>query len=465
MIFGNRVPVIGEISVTLGKGVALAAIRPFRGLCYDVSVAPDLSSVVSAPYDIITPEAQRGYYERSPFNVIRLELGVEHPDDSATENRYTRAARQLAEWKAREVLTPDEQPAFYLYEEGFPDADRPVARRSIFAAVRLANWDEGIVLPHEYTLPKARADRLQLLEATRTQLSPLLAMYDDPGSIRALQARVAATLPDRAFTLAEGAVSAAATTHRLWKIADEASCRELMAAFSELQIYIADGHHRYETALAHRDRQRALGAGPEAPSEYVLMSLVETSDPGLILLPTHRLLKGLTELNPRQILRGLGEAFEVERRAISPDLDTALADLQPTADGIAFTALGLEAGYAHQLRARPSLDLASLLPDVPLALRKVDTLVLQRVILEGILGLDRHEAEAGERIQYTRDPREAIRAYESGEAQLIFFLKPTPIAQIREVTRAGARMPQKTTYFYPKPVTGLIFFDQTLPWS
>ena len=442
----------------------MAAIRPFHGLRYDDEVVGDLSTVVSAPYDIITPEAQRGYYERSPHNVIRLELGVERADDSATDNRYTRAARQLTDWKGQGILRRDDRSSFYLYEEEFTHANIVVVRRSLFAPVRLARWEEGVVLPHEYTLPKARADRLSLIETTGTQLSPILAMYDDPGVVHGIQSQVAARRPDVAFTLADGAVSAAATTHRLWQIADSAVLDELTRAFADRQIYIADGHHRYETALTYREQQRARGAGPDAPSEYVLMALVETGDPGLILLPTHRLVRGLATFEPSQILSRLGEVFDVERRPLPANLEADLADLQPAGTGIAFIALGLEPGYAHHLQLRSGHRLEKLLADVPTSLQAVDTLVLQRAVLEDVLGLARDEAEAGERIQYTRDPREAIRAYQTGEAQLAFFLKPTPIAQIRDVTRAGARMPQKTTYFYPKPVTGLVFFDHTVAW-
>lgn len=442
----------------------MATIRPFHGLRYNVEVVGDLSRVVSAPYDIITPDAQRDYYDRSRYNVIRLELGVESADDSPADNRYTRAARQLIEWKEQGILRGEARPSFYVYEEEFTHADATVIRRSIFAPVRLARWEEGVVLPHEYTLPKARADRLSLIEATGTQLSPILAMYDDPGSVHAIQSAIVARPPDVAFTLPAGAVSAAAETHRLWQIADGAALDGLARAFAESQLYIADGHHRYETALTYRDQQRARGAGPEAPSEYVLMALVETGDPGLLLLPTHRLVRGLAEFDPRQFLSRLDEFFTIERRALPADLEADLADLQPTAAGIAFTVLGIEPGFAHHLQLRPGRQLDAFLADVPPAARRVDTQVLQRAVLESALGLGRHEAEAGERIQYTRDPREAVRAFQQGEAQLAFFLKPTPIAQIRDVTRAGARMPQKTTYFYPKPVTGLVFFDHALAW-
>lgn len=442
----------------------MAIIRPFHGLRYNPDLVPDLATAVSAPYDIIDAKAQHAYYERSPYNVIRLELGIEYPSDSAADNRYTRAARQLAEWKRGQVLRSEEQPALYLYEEAFTHKGQTVTRRSLLAPVRLAHWDEGIVLPHEHTLPKAKADRLHLLTTTHTQFSPILAMYDDPGAVGPLLDAVAATPPISAFTLTDQSVAAAAETHRLWAITDRSRIDQLVTTFGPLQLYIADGHHRYETALAYRDQQRAAGAATEAPSEYVLMALIETEDPGLILRPTHRMLRDLGPLDRSAILAKIAEHFLIERRPATPSLEAALNQAQaaPSSSSPVFTILGLQDGWLHRLMPRPDISLAAALPDVPRALRAVDTVVLQRLILESALGLAPQEAEAGERIQYTRDPAEAIRAFTSGSAQLVFFLAPTPIAQIREATRAGARMPQKTTYFYPKPVTGLVFYDHTI---
>lgn len=442
----------------------MAIIRSFSGLRYNPDLVPDLAVAVSAPYDIIDPSAQRAYYERCPYNVIRLELGIERPGDSTTENRYTRAAQQLAEWKRQGVLRGESLPALYVYEEEFAHEGRRVARRSLLALVRLANWDEGVVLPHEQTLPRAKADRLQLLSATGTQFSPILAMYDDPGSIRPRLDAVTAAPPISAFTLEGQSVAAAADRHRLWAITDPALIGQLSAAFAPLQIYIADGHHRYETALAYRDQQRQIGTGPQAPSEYVLMALIETDDPGLILRPTHRMLRDLGSLDRSAILARIAENFLIERRPATPSLDEAVgrAQAMPTSGSPAFTVLGLEEGWLHRLVLRPDIALATALSDVPKALRSVDTLILQRLIFEAVFGLAPREAEAGERIRYTRDPAEAIRAFATGDAQLVFFLAPTPIAQIREATRAGARMPQKTTYFYPKPVTGLVFYDHAL---
>ncbi len=437
----------------------MAEIRPFRGVRYDPAVTGDLAAVVSAPYDIISPEAQAAYYARSRYNVISLELGSQLVTDDQIDNRYTRASATYRRWKEDRALKSDPLAGFYLYEEEFDDRGERFVRRSLFAPVRLADWDEKVVLPHEFTMPGPKVDRLNLLNLTHAQFSPLLAMYDEPGPLRGLLSDVASRPPTVSFTLAPGSVAAAARTHRLWYVADGDVVGSIVDAFRALQIYIADGHHRYETALVYRDQQRRAGATEDAPSEFVLMALVETSDPGLLILPTHRLLNGLGPIDPATALRRLSESFEVERiRSEEVSLETPVIFAEKRGRP-SFTVLGLEAGWAHRLTLRASVDLSRELPNVPAVLRDLDTVVLQRLIFERVLGLSDADVERGERIQYTRDPREAMSALADGRAQLAVFLAPTPMDQLRAATRAGERMPQKSTYFYPKPVTGTVFFD------
>jgi uncharacterized protein (DUF1015 family) len=428
---------------------------------YDPAVAGALATLISPPYDVISPAAQAELYDRSRYNVVRLELGLETVGDTRDDNRYTRAAVDYRSWRAGGVLAVDPRPGFYIYDETFSVAGKAITRRSLVAPVRLADWDENVVLPHEHTFPKPKADRLQLLSATHTQFSPLLAMYDDPGDVREALAAVATRAPDLAFDLAPGALAAAATSHRLWRITEPEVIASLVAAWAPLRLYIADGHHRYETALAYRDVRRQAGASSDDPANYVLMALVEVNDPGLVLLPTHRVIRGIGPLDSRAVLDRLAETFVVQRFAA--DDPAALA--ATSADHPALSVLGLSPGTIHRLTIRPDADLARLLPDVPPLLRQLDTLVLQRLILEPILGFARDEAEAVERIQYTRDPDEALRAYTSGDATLVFFLAATPLPLLRDAMRAGIRMPQKTTYFYPKPVTGLVFFDHAVAWG
>jgi uncharacterized protein (DUF1015 family) len=452
------------------RGSVVAELRSFVGVRYDLNVAGPLSSVVSAPYDVISPAAQTDYYARDPHNVIRLELGQECPTDTPTDNRYTRATTTYEEFRRVGALRPDDNPGLYVYDEVFDHGGRRLTRRGVLAAVRLANWEEGVVFPHEYTLPRAREDRLKLLSATRTQFSPLLATYDDPGPVLAAVASATGQPPLVEFELSPGTVAAAASAHRLWHIADPRTIQTIVGALAPQPLYIADGHHRYETALTYRDQRRCEGAGPSSPSEYVLMALVATSDPGLVVLPTHRIVRGLGDVDLQQALSALETMFRVERRAMTTN-ETATSvghsNLDAPTDapnGPSIVALGLEPGFVTRLTLRRDLDLGRLLPDDPPVLWSLDTLILQRLVFESVFGLSRHEAEAGDRIQYTRDQREAIELYASGDAQFVFFLSSTSMDRIREATRAGVRMPQKTTYFYPKPVTGLVFFDHSVAW-
>lgn len=441
----------------------MAEIRAFRGVRYRAAAIGDPARVVAAPYDVITPDAQDDYYRRSPYNVVRLELGSERADDTPSNNRYTRAAQLYRRWLQDQVLQPDERPGFYLYEESYRDGAQQHTRLSLFAPVRLARWDEGIILPHEFTLPGPKQDRLQLLEAARAQFSPLLGMYDDAGAILPLLREVAARPPTLEFVLEPGTVAAAAETHRLWPISDPALVNALVQAFEPLQIYVADGHHRYETALAYRDQQRQAGAGPDAPSEFALMALVETNDPGMLIRATHRVLRDLGPIDTAEVLHRLGESFEIQEASIDALTDNRGAGQSPSRPE--FAILGLQSGRVHRLTLRPSIDLARLLPDVPAVLRTLDTVILQRLVLEPVFGLPADEIERGQRVDFTRDPDEAIRQYREGRAQLVIFLNPTPMDQIRRIARAGERMPQKTTYFYPKPVTGLVFYDHELAFA
>lgn len=447
----------------------MAELRPFHAVRYNQNVVGDLTKVVTAPYDIISPDAQRAYYQRSPFNAIRLEFSVPSPADDG-DSHYARAARQYEHWLGEGVLFQEAASALYLYDEVLEHDGEMLTRRGLIAPVRLARWDQRVVLPHEYTLPKPKADRLDLLRATGVQFSPILAMYDDSGAIGSLLRTAEDQAPIADFTLPPGSVSAAATIHRLREIAEPGLVAALVAAFASLQVYIADGHHRYETALAYQNERRQNGATPSSPSDYAMLLLVAMNDPGLKVWPTHRLLRDVPRTNLECAPDILGQWFVLEERPIRdfhPDALRALAEgmlAEPRAGELAgqpaLVALGLKPDYAQRWTLRPDLDLGRILGDVSPVLRKVDVVLLQRLVIERALGLARGEAELGQRISYTRDPDEAASAYANGAADLVFFLEPTSLDQLRSVVQAGERLPQKSTYFYPKPVTGLVFYDE-----
>src|SRR5579863_1342240 len=262
----------------------MADVRPLHGLRYTATA--DLAALVTPPYDVIGPDAQAAYYDRHPANVIRLELGRDLPDDNDLDNRYTRAALTFAEWRLRGILGQDTL-AFYLYEQRFTVNDVSLVRTSLLARVRLEPWEAGVILPHERTLSKPKDDRLQLLRACAANLSPIMALYDDPkGDVARRLTRVRKAKPVCVFT------DDAGEEHRLWLIGDTTVIERLAAEFARRVLYIADGHHRYETALAYRDEVRELRRelADDDAANFVLMALTAVEDPGLYVLPTHRII-------------------------------------------------------------------------------------------------------------------------------------------------------------------------------
>src|SRR5712692_3028668 len=283
---------------------AVADLRPLRGLRYQAAITGDLGSVLAPPYDVISEDAQRALYERGPYNVVRLEYGAETVDGDA--NRYQTAAATLAGWRREGALAPDNNPCFYLYEQHFQHDGQEYRRRSIVGRVRLEPWDAGVVLPHEHTMAAPKQDRLRLLRACRTDVSPVFALYrPDGGESNSLCERAIGDRP------AVDAVDSAGQRHRLWPIGDPAATGELTRQFASRTLYVADGHHRYETALSYRDERRAASRDwdGEEPENFVLMALTSSDDPGLLILPIHRLVRPL--LSPENLNQALSAAFDI----------------------------------------------------------------------------------------------------------------------------------------------------------
>lgn len=434
-------------------------VRPFRGLRYDPDRAGPLEYLLTGPYDIITPEQQAADYARHPYNVIRLEFGQEQPDDTPENNRYTRAAATLAEWLRLGLLRPDPTPALYLLEETFPEAERVLSRRSLIAAVRLAEWEEGVVYPHERTMPRPKADRLALLRACRTQFSPVLALARGPlPALATVAERVTATPPVATLAFETVTVPEAAPSQRLWAITDRTLQDAVVSALADQPLFIADGHHRYETALAYRAEQRARhGLNPQAPWEFVLMHIVESTDPGLVIRPTHRLVEGAP---PAQVAALLQRAAGAGSWTVEPlptaDLDRWLPErLRALAARVGQPTLAVFGLDGDRLRLGPLQAPADW--DGPPTWRTLDVGLLQVLVLDPLLG-------AGAQVTYTRDAAEAVARVRAGSASVAFLLKPVEVASVIAVALAGDRMPPKSTYFYPKPLTGLVMFAHDLAW-
>ncbi|SRR5579875_218858 len=435
----------------------MADVRPLPGIRYAPEV--DLAEVVTPPYDVISPEAQGRYYERSPQNIIRLELGVEQPDDDVLDNRYTRAARTFAEWRWQGVLQQD-APSLYLYEQRFTVLGSKRRRLSLLARVRIEPWEAGVVLPHERTLSKPKDDRLKLTRATAATLSPIMALYDDSkGALAKSFAIVRRRKPPIAFT------DEAGEEHRLWAIRDTEQFATVGRFFADRQLYIADGHHRYETALAYRNEIREMRRGLDADDapNFTLMALSAIEDPGLVVLPTHRIVRGLDMERLANMGDELGVYFSVEPLE-TLETQTILAALTAASDEGKETAFALVAPDGARILRLTSAGRAAMearvSPNVGTseAWRKLDVAILHELVLNQTLGISDEAVRSGGHVSYTRDAEQAIAAVLSGTegAQVAVLLNPTPPAAIRDVARAGDRMPQKSTYFYPKLITGLV---------
>jgi uncharacterized protein (DUF1015 family) len=424
----------------------MADVRPFRALRYDpAQVDPALA--IAPPYDVISPEQQAELYRRSAYNIVRIEYGEQRPSDDARDNRYTRAAHDLDAWLRAGVLMRDAEPAIYAYGQEFEWEGQRHARAAYFAAVRIEEWEKGIVKPHEHTLSGPKADRLELLRATRTQVSPVYCVFRARADAAPMPVMNGSPLYD---------VEADGQRHVLSAVRDAGALRQFAAHLAASDVYIADGHHRYETALNYRNEVRARAAHwtGEEPENFVLMALTDASDPGLLVLPTHRV------VNPREVpgdeMARIARSFDVtEASGGLAELLEALASAG--AGTTALGAVGLATGKMHLLTLRDRDAIEALMPaPEPAAWKRLDVNVLQFGILEHVFGIDAGALAAGGAVTYTQDAREAAEAVETGRARVAFLLNATPVDQVLAVADAGGRMPQKSTYFYPKLPTGLV---------
>ncbi len=446
-------------------------IMPFRGVLYNPRKIKELTPVVSPPYDIIPPTLQADLYARHPWNIVRLELGKESPRDTERNNRYTRAARLYRAWRERGVLKRDLRPAVYPLEVTYraPGGEERVLR-GIIAAVRLEEFGAG-VLPHENTLAKPKADRLQLMRACAANFSQIFSLYADPRRTvtRLVERALKGKLP------ACEAVDPDGARHRLWRIADPRALRLIARALERRPLFIADGHHRYETALAYREEQRKTlkaggeerkggeGPGRRNAHEYVMMFLANLEEEGLTVLPIHRLVFGLPGFEAKRVVRRLGREFLLDRFPFSSLNEPAvrqrfLLELQRRGRrGHAFgTAIHGERAYVIlTLKDRTLIDRDGAVGHSR-AYRRLDVSILQRLVLERALGITPEQIRQQERIAFTKSAREALESVAKGEAQMALLLNPTKVREVKAVARAHEKMPQKSTYFYPKLLTGLV---------
>jgi uncharacterized protein (DUF1015 family) len=426
----------------------VADIQPFKGIRYNRQLSEDIGQLLCPPYDVISPERQERLHQSSPYNAVRLELGMDTPDDSAESNRYTRASRLLEEWLGEGVLLPEEDPSFYLLQEEFSHRGRVRSRRSLVTRVRLEEFSRGIVLPHEETSQGPKKDRLELLTATEANLSPLMAIYRSPAAQVGAIIDEAARKAPLVDTIFDG------MGIKLWRIADEATVDTIRESLKDAPIYMADGHHRYETALRYREILKDGGA-QEGGHDFVLMSLLEIEDPGLVVLPYHRLLRGLSPEQLAEIERLVGESFDVQTldsasangADVVPLLEDRLEEIAASRVALGLLDSGSQSVSLLTLKEQPG---ASASP-----LERCATWLLEKLVLGPVLGTQSEAVDRG-LLYYSHDSEEVSSGISSGDVQLGFVLPPLSLDVFEEVVLSGERMPIKSTYFSPKLPTGLV---------
>jgi uncharacterized protein (DUF1015 family) len=433
----------------------LADVRPLPGIRY--AATENLAALVTPPYDVIAPEAQERYYARDLHNIIRLELGRDEPDDDSLNNKYTRAATLFAEWRLEGVMRQD-APSLYVYEQAFSVADAERRRMGLLARVRLEPWDARVILPHERTMSKPKDDRLKLFHACAANLSPLMSLYDDPEQeLSAILNEATTSTPTADFA------DDAAERHRLWRLDDPALAQMVADFFAPRQLYIADGHHRYETALTYRDEVRAERKETFADdaTDYVLMSLTAIEDAGLVVLPTHRILRGVSADDLAALPERLERYFTLTplQGDSTDEWRTTLVEAGANAPSIALVTR--DGAWLATLNDAGRTAMAGVMVEGQTpgaAWQGLDVAVLQALVYGEALGVTPDDIRAGDRVTYTRDAEAAVNAVRAGTdgASLAALLSPTPPEAMRDVAQAGDRMPQKSTYFYPKLITGLV---------
>ncbi|HAK60325.1 MAG TPA: DUF1015 domain-containing protein [Nitrospiraceae bacterium] len=436
----------------------MSKILPFRGIVYNQSTAGDVNDLVCPPYDIISPTEQKALYRKNPHNVVRLEFGLESPGDTDQDNRYTRAAALLEEWSRAGVLRRHSSPAFYLYEMEYAAGDRTKRLRGFLCMVRIEDYDSGMVLPHESTLSGPKADRLKLLRACRAGFSQIFSLFSDPdGAISRFLDKTSGQ-PEREAQDGDN------VRHRIWTFDDEQDIQAISQAMADKPFFIADGHHRYDTALNYRNERRSAQGSFTGDEEYnyVAMFMARLEDPELTILPAHRILFNLEGFHPRQFEDDLNSYFNIERidftdTSESANRQTILDTMARRAERSHVFGMRVKGEQSYYLLTlRNDADMDALIPDKSAAYRMLDVSILHHLVIDKLLGIKMATHKLGLNIEYTKDADEAVNRIDEGTADVAFFMNPTKVDEVKTVAGSGERMPQKATYFYPKLLTGLV---------
>jgi uncharacterized protein (DUF1015 family) len=474
--FGNssqsgEPPIKAATTLLLQSNVSMADVHPFRAFRYDSKkVSP--SQVLTQPYDKITPSLQDHYYAASPHNLVRIILGRREENDNLANNVYSRAAAHFRDWRQQTILRQDSLPSIYVYSQRFtpPDSTTALERRGFIALGRLEDYSAGVVFRHEQTLAKPKADRLDLLRATRAHFGQLFMLYEDSGQLESLLS----TPSPPAVAVADVPTDVPADVqikdengviHRVWQVTDPHLINSIQAAMSDKKLIIADGHHRYETALAYRDECRAADSSRSAPGptsspyEFAMMTFVNMNSPSLLILPTHRLVHSLPSFSEEDFRYAARAFFDIDE--IDPGLDASRATAILRESGRCGTSiLAVTANHAFLLH-HPNPNTPHIFAGLSLRQQALDVVQLHKCLLERVLNLSEESIRNQQNISYIRDAAEAlsqVRSATGPRANIAFLMNPCRMSQVRDIAFAGEVMPQKSTDFYPKLLSGLTIY-------
>ncbi len=439
----------------------MAEIHPFRGTRYNPLQAGDPARLICPPYDVISPQLQQELYDRSDHNFVRIEYGRELPQDIEKDNRYTRAAAAMERWLEEGILATDRKPALYVDDHAFVSDGKEYVRRSLTGIIKLEEWEAGIVKPHEGTGSRDKSDRLSLLYALQANTSPIMGLYEDTsGEI---------TKTVNYHTLVDPVITAemvGGESHKLWAVTDATALQKIGYYLGGQAIYVADGHHRYESALTYRRERRMRVDTPPGsePFDYAMITLVEFSDPGLVIQPAHRMVRGLSAESLEDLRGGLATFFEVNEVPVAADDTTGqLASLLVAEEGtVRMVLFGLAEETLHVITVRDFDKVRPMMPYFHTELYgKLDVSIVDHVLLEELLGLTHDLAPS--HVAYSTDAAELLKRVREKEFQLGIFVNPVKASDIKGIADGGDRMPRKSTYFFPKIPAGLVTYRYPRP--
>ncbi len=437
----------------------MAEVIPFKGILYNTRKIRNLADVVAPPFDVISEQEQTAFHQRHPHNIIRLTLGTTYKSDTPENNRYTRASECLNQWLSDGFLAFDEEPAIYFTSVEFLFDGKWVTRYGLIALIGLEPFEKGIIVPHEKTFSKVKSERLELMKACHTNFSPIFSLFSDEtsGIFNKLKHVVHDKAADIVFTEQNE------QKHKLWRITDTALHRLVSNGLKDKKIFIADGHHRYETALNYRDwlSSRVESLNGNHPANYVMMYLSSMEDPGLVILPAHRLLNEVPAEARESFMRKAKEYFDIitlsyNKERQKEDLAQFISLLKSNASKHCIGVCMKDRPELYLLILKPGIMENIFGQELPEALINIDVTILTHLIFMQILGFDQTRLDNEQLIAYSSIEKDGVNAVVAGRHDIGFILNPTKIQQVRDIAEAGLIMPRKATYFFPKVITGQV---------